>query len=767
MRLRLAPVIAAALLITVAACSGDDSGTTTTTSSAEAPTTTSVPESTDTTAPPVETTLPPARPADFEVRPGVLQVAVLGAEPGSTIEVLALDAAGNGVPLTSGSVDEQGSLLFRSLEPGDYVLRTVEDAPAQSDPVRVTAVDEVPAAAFYAEQRLPAPGFGYITMRDGTTLSANVLLPGPPEDGPYPTVVEYSGYSPSNPDDTTFAQLYNTFGYAYVGVNMRGTGCSGGSFMFFEPSQVTDGYDVIEAVAAQPWVMHNKVGMVGVSYPGISQLFVAQSQPPSLAAITPLSVLDDATRSTLYVGGILNTGFAVPWAQDRVDDGEVYGQGWSRAMAESGDEICEQNQELRLQNPDLMQMIEDNRFYDDELGDPLAPWTFIDQIDVPVYLAGAWQDEQTGGRFPELLDRFTGSPSVFATLTNGLHTESIIAGVTLGRYIAFLDLYVAQRVPSFGAAALIAPIATGALTSASVGFIGENPFEGLTYEEALAEFESQPRIEILFEQGARDGEVPLAPLPRWVEYFDSWPIESAEVTPWYLSADGRLVGDPAEAEGGELTYTADPDATPRTFYTGGSNDIWSVNVEYDWQPNPSGTALEFLSDPLAEDTVVIGFGSADLWVASSTGDTDLEVTITEVRPDGTEVLVQGGWLRASQRTIDEARSSELRPVQAHYEADASPLPDGELTLVRVEIFPFAHAFRAGSQLRLQIDAPGGNKPVWDFRTISNGEEVTVGTGAAAPSRLVLAVVPGIDVPSGVPACGSLRGQPCRTYVPLG
>ena len=29
---------------------------------------------------------------------------------------------------------------------------------------------------------------------------ANVVLPGPVEDGPYPTVVEYSGYTPSDPD---------------------------------------------------------------------------------------------------------------------------------------------------------------------------------------------------------------------------------------------------------------------------------------------------------------------------------------------------------------------------------------------------------------------------------------------------------------------------------------------------------------------------------------------------------------------------------------
>jgi putative CocE/NonD family hydrolase len=74
-------------------------------------------------------------------------------------------------------------------------------------------------------------------------------------------------------------------GYATVGVNMRGTGCSGGAYDFFEPLQLLDGYDVIETVAAQAWVKAGRVGMTGLSYPGITQMFVAKTHPPHLAAI--------------------------------------------------------------------------------------------------------------------------------------------------------------------------------------------------------------------------------------------------------------------------------------------------------------------------------------------------------------------------------------------------------------------------------------------------------------------------------------------------
>jgi len=77
---------------------------------------------------------------------------------------------------------------------------------------------------------------------------------------------------------------------------MRGTGCSGGVFDVFNPAQAADGYDAIEAIAAQSWVANNCVGMVGLSYAGIAQLYVASTRPPSLAAITPLSVIDDLWR---------------------------------------------------------------------------------------------------------------------------------------------------------------------------------------------------------------------------------------------------------------------------------------------------------------------------------------------------------------------------------------------------------------------------------------------------------------------------------------
>lgn len=724
-------------------------------------------------APPTSTwtssTLPKV-PAAFDVRAGTEQIAVLGADPGESLVVRR-----GGASLGVATVDEQGSLLFRDLEPGAGY--TIESSPedgvdteiAVSPEVEVLDPEFVPPAALYTEQqaKLPAGGFGYITTRDGTTLSANVSLPGPADGGPYPTVVEYSGYSPSDPENTSFAQLFNALGFAYVGVNMRGTGCSGGSYRFFETAQNVDGYDVVEAIAAQPWVLDNKVGLVGISFSGISQLFVAATRPPSLAAITPLSVIADSYRSTLYPGGILNTGFAVKWTQERVDESKPYGQEWTVRQADSGDVECATNQLLRLQNPDLVEEIDATPFYTEALGDSLAPSTFVDDIEVPVFLAGSWQDEQTGGHWATMIPEFTGTPHLYVDMVNGLHTESLTPRV-LARLVEFLQLYVAQRTPDISALNAVAPVLGPSLWGVTAFGPFENRFAGLDPAAALAKFEADPSVRVLFEQGGNADFVAGTPEPNFVASFGEWPPSTTQEYVLYLGPDGSLATTPPAGDAATVvvSYEADPSALPSTFYAGGgSSDIWRADTVYDWRPLADGTGLGFVSAPLDADVVMAGSGSVDLWVSSSAPDTDLEVTISEVRPDGTEVYVQSGWLRASHRALDEAASTSLRPVHTHLEADAADLPPREATAVRIELLPFAHPFRAGSRIRLTVDAPGNNRPVWEFRTISDGETVSLWYDIARPARIVLPLVPGVAVTAPAPpACGWLRGQPCRPYV---
>ncbi len=723
---------------------------------------------------PVPTPAPPL-PASYTARGSVEQAYVLDAEPGTVLSLV--DAAGNVVQ--QGVADEQGALIFRDVPAGDgyTVTAPADDADAarnpalartaavvSSPPFRVTRPEETPDPSFYASQVL-GPGYQYVETRDGTLLAVNVILPGPVENGPYPTVIEYSGYSPADPDSPQpSSAIAAALGYAVVGVNMRGTGCSGGAFQFFETLQSTDGYDVVEIVAAQPWVLHNRVGMVGLSYPGISQLFVARLVPPSLAAIAPLSVISDTGRGVLYPGGILNNGFATSWAEERWREAQPGGQPWARRRMEAGDEVCIANQRLRGQSPDILQMIADNNFYYPEVADPVTPALFVHRIQVPVFLAGAWQDEQTGAYFANMLDRFTGAPSVHFTMTNGAHTEPLIPSI-FSRWMEFLDLYVARRVPRRSPVApVIVDVVNDSVwrTEAELELEPDRFTDVGSYEEAVERFESDPAVRILFDNGA--GDIPGAPVPAFEATFEAWPIPTVEPTAWYLDEGGRLAPEPS-AETGIDSWLYDPSTSQQTSLPGPSDAVWRALPDWQWLPRAEGTQLAYATDPLPVDVVMAGSGSVDLWLASTAPDTDLQVTLSEIRPDGIETYVQNGWLRASRRKIDESVSTDLRPVHTHREEDAAPLPPGEFVLARVELFPFAHVFRAGSRIRLVISSPGADRVLWKFDVLKPDGEVmnSVARGGAMASRIVLPVVPDVEVPTPLPPCPSLRAQPCRPY----
>jgi len=693
-------------------------------------------------------------------RPGTNQVEVLDATPGDQLRLL-----GPGDHVRTGTVDTQGSLVWRQLTPGPYLVQTA-DLSFTSTIQHVTGLHAAPPPqSFYDGQSLHE-GFNFITTRDGTTLSANVVFPKPPfynTGAPYPTVVEYSGYDPSNPANTTMAQLFTSLGYAYVGVNIRGTGCSGGSFLPFEPVQSLDGYDAIETVAAQPWAKFHTAGMVGISYPGIEQLYVARTQPPHLSAITPLSVIDDSYRGTLWPGGILNTGFAEPWASQRASDARPFGEGWEHGM---NSPECDDNQLVRDQNPDPVALIEDNHFYNKTYYEQIDPSRFVHRINVPVYLAGAWQDEQTGGHFPAFLNKFRSSPQFYATMANGSHTESLSLG-EFGRYADFLDLYAARRVPT-GLKTVVGPTLAAALTGVTgLSLPPGNNYSGMSYAQAKKLYQSAPHIRVLFEEGAAKGAPSGAPLPRFEHSFRSWPPPSAHRVRLYLRAHGGLATRPSErrqhqGRSPSRSFSADPSALPRTDYSGSNSDIWQAHPSYHWKQIPKGTGLGWITPPMKKTAVVLGGGSLDVWVKTRAKDVDLEATVSDVRPNGREVYVQTGWLRASHRKLAPS-STRLLPVHTDLAKDARPMPRGEFRLLRIEIPAFAQPFRAGDRLRITLDAPGGAKPLWAFRTLDHGQRVWVGTDRRHPSSLLLTTVPGVKVPRTAPPCRSLRSQPCRDY----
>jgi len=688
-----------------------------------------------------------------KARGSVQQAYVTGAKRGAKLTLTR-----NGHRVARKRAGRLGAVVFRHVKPGRYRLAGKK--------IRVLSARSKPPSKKLYRQRIPNDGYGYLTTRDGTRLAINVHLPS--GDGPYPTLIEYSGYGYANPAgaESSISQVANLLGFAVVDVNMRGTGCSGGAFDYFETLQGLDGYDVIETVARQPWVAHHKVGMVGVSYGGISQLFVAARRPPSLAAITPLSVIDN-TQTTLYPGGILNTGFALSWAKDRVHDAKPAskrgGQKWALDRIKGGDKTCKRNQALHAEAVDLLKKVRANNYYRPKVANPLSPATFVRKIDVPVFLACQWTDEQTGGHCPNLANRFTGTNRKWFTFTNGVHTDSLDPA-TFNRWYDFMQIYVSRRAPKIpDNVRNLAPVIYKALIGVDGVTLPDDPIQAQpTLAGARAAFEALPQVRILFDNGA--GGQPGQPYAGFERSFVSWPLPGTSARSWYLGAGGALT-DAAPTATGADTFTANTAARPATDFTGdtGSGGLWTATPDYDWRPNPAGTALSYTSGPLAANTTIVGPGALYSFIQSSASDVDLQVTVTELRPDGKETFVQSGWLRASLRKLDARKSTELQPVLSLRRRDASPLLHGDFSTIAVPLYYQGHVYRAGSRIRVTIAAPGGDQPVWAFaNTRPKGTAtVTLARSPQRPSRLVLPVVAGVSVPTGLPPCPGLRGEPCR------
>jgi predicted acyl esterase len=738
----------------------------------------------------------------FRAVGSVGQVYVTGLAPSAQMSLL----TPAGQTLTTKSADSLGGLLFRNVPPATgYHVRLVSNG-LQSGALTVHSAAAAPWNPGVYSQSIADNGYTDLTTRDGTKLAIDghpptspagepglppgtTLPSGPDYLPPYPTLIEYSGYAYADPAGPTsgIAVLANLMGFAVVDVNMRGTGCSGGAFDFFEPLQSLDGYDVIETIARQPWVRDHKVGMMGISYGGISQLFTAQLRPPSLEAISPLSVLD-ATATTLYPGGILNTGFAVAWAQERQQQalpaGPNTGQPYAYKQIQSGDTTCANNQVLHGEAANLSAKIAANSHYNPTVADPLDPVTFVNKINVPVFMACQWEDEQTGGHCPELARHFTGTSQKWFNFTNGAHIDSLDPE-TYNRWYDFLELFVAHQAPienvatTRAAAPVIYQTAMG-LPQSDVVTLPVDPIQLIpTYDSALTAFKQLPHVRVLFDNGAGASPTlssnPGDPYPGFVQEFSSLPIPGTTARTWYFGAPGVLRDTPPTG-GGINWFTSNAHALPLTDYgtntsTGG---LWGNASQWDWkwQQSPSGTAVSYLSAPLTANTTVIGSGAVNLWVRSSTPDVDLLATISEVRPDGKETFVQNGWMRASERKLStdannmfKRLGTALEPIPTFTAADTSPMPGGQFVKVVVPLYYQGHVYRSGSRIRVTIASPNGTQPIWSFsQTQPNPSgSVSIAFSTSMPSSLMLPVVPGVSVPTSLPACPSLRNEPCRTY----
>jgi hypothetical protein len=257
-----------------------------------------------------------------------------------------------------------------------------------------------------------------------------------------------------------------------------------------------------------------------------------------------------------------------------------------------------------------------------------------------------------------------------------------------------------------------------------------------------------PHVTILHEVS---GGVTSAPVVAWTSQYRSW---ARLMTPVSLYFGGT----------GQLTAGAGAGGSPASF----SGPAPSQSGRWGKTPAP-GTSVSYTSAPLTHDLDFLGPGSVNLWLSSTAPDTDIEVILSEVRPDGMEQYVQAGWLDVADRQLAAAgpgpfQSSALRPYPSDVQAAQHRLAAGRPVLARVELLPFEHVFRAGSSIRITIDSAMGpvqTTGLWGLTGSAAAFRDTIYASAPMQSSVTLGLIPGATARAPMPACGSLQGEPCR------
>jgi uncharacterized protein len=533
---------------------------------------------------------------------------------------------------------------------------------------------------------------GYLPLKDGTMLSYTLTLP--KAEGRFPVVLQYDPYAAGATSDPT----WNDSGYAMLGVNFRGTGCSQGTVQITRADiWGPDGAEVVDWAARQSW-SDGAVAMLGFSFTGTSQIATAAYAGSALKAIMPGNVFPDLYRDISYPGGVYNS--LIPaW----VVAGRQVVVGGAAIQQGATDPACDVNEAQQLAPNEIQAPDTTLHPYRDEFWtrDPAA---LASRVHIPILGCVNWQDMTVYSRaFNEFRDDFD-PRRTWVVGGDGSHTD---CPISRARRVRFLDHYLKH-------------VDNG--------------------------WQKTPKVLLVHEVVGSPGRDKVPDdAGGWQSSFATWSDATRAIRPvtLYLRAGGRLdlarpsVAEPADS----YTYDGATGANKPEVFT---------------YPIVPGSQVTYTTPRLAHDAEFLGSGSMNLWMSSTARDTDVQVMLSEIRPDGQEEFVENGWLRLSHRKLDAQGSSALRPLHTDLQSDAEPLAAGVPVLARVEIQPFDHVFRAGSAIRVSIDVPSTSL-VGLPGVATNVVQHTPGMESA----IVLGDLPGARAHAPLPACSARLNQPCR------
>ncbi|MFH1490172.1 MAG: CocE/NonD family hydrolase, partial [Pseudomonadota bacterium] len=455
-----------------------------------------------------------------------------------------------------------------------------------------------------------------VKMRDGVRLACNIYRPD--ADEKFPALLAISPYGkdgqmqkipprPFTPDyahiEAGNTEFFVSRGYVHVIADGRGSGHSDGKYDICSRKEQEDGYDLIEWIAEQPWCNGN-VGMVGISYFALIQYLIAAQQPPHLKAIFPHDGWGDMYRDVSHHGGILMQG----WLRNWVQGGNMLA--WN---AEPASEKIYSKKELRqkIEKWKSNEVVQKSPTLYNTLEFPHSRPTLFDWL-INEFDGEYYWERSASTKYDQIkIPVFLGSE---------MHHYPVIMHLP-GAFRAFEGIDAPKRL-------VIRPS------------VPERPFHEF-HDEIVAWYD-------YWLKGIDTGIMDEPPIKIWVRQADDWrcgdewPLRETRWTDYYLRSDNNLEKEKKPAT----------EEKPDTFNH--KPVLPLVMARFFMDPKPEH--LSFSTEPLGEDTEVVGPIALYLYASIATEDADFIVKVKDVNPDGTEFVLSRGWLKASHRALDKERS---------------------------------------------------------------------------------------------------------------
>jgi len=494
-----------------------------------------------------------------------------------------------------------------------------------------------------------------VPMRDGVRLSVDIYRPD--AVGRFPAILLHCPYD--NLSAGGRAKWFAQRGYALAVSDFRGRYDSEGDFDVFDPKHKSDGYDLVEWLARQPWT-DGKVGMTGGSYMGLSQWWAASQVPPSLKVIAPEVAPADQFQNGPYQNGIL-----VSWAMD-FGAGAMVGRTNQRIGEGAYGGFANNREKEYMHTPYIeipsLKGVMKAPWFDKWIRQNLSSdeyWSKIayqsresySKMTVPALNITGWFDAN-----------FPGSPMNYQGMKQYGATPQ-------------------SRRPSL----VIGPWSHRINTRELVGFdygpdsvIDVNGLICRWFDHFLKGIENgvtdEPPVHV-FVMGVN----------RWYAEQD-WPLPQTQWTRFYLHSEGKansLKGDgvlslnPPSEEPMDI-YVYDPaDPTPDPYDKEGGRTAPIRKVGHIEGPVDARIAairddvLVYQTPPLTREVEVTGPIEAKLYAATSARDTDWMMRLVDVDPNGYSALLGEGVLRARYRDPKNAgmfnseQLSEIEPNKVY------------------------------------------------------------------------------------------------------